>query len=95
MIRALPFALLLAGCGTTKIVQGAPIVTTVEVPVPVVAPCVPKSLASAPDYPDTNDALRAAPDAADRYRLLGAGRLLRSARLNELEGVVAGCPREN
>lgn len=86
-------ALLLAGCGTTVQERPQPIVTTVEVAVPVSSPCVPAKLGPKPDYPDTDAALRAAFDAAERYQLLAAGRPLREARLNELEPVVAGCPK--
>ncbi len=82
---------LLAGCASTP--DSEPRVVTVEVAVPVASPCVPASLGPAPEYPDTDEALRAAPDAASRYQLLGAGRLLRGARLNELEPVVARCPK--
>lgn len=83
----------LAGCKTVE--RERPIVTTIQVPVPVAAPCVPASLGAAPAYPDTDDALVAAPDAAVRYQLMGAGRKLRTGRLNELETVVAGCPKES
>lgn len=85
-------ALLLSGCGATRTIE-KPVITVVEKPVPVQSPCVPKTLGAAPDYPDTDDALRAAPDASERYRLLAQGRPLRVARLTELETVVAGCPR--
>jgi len=54
-------------------------------------PCVPRTLPPAPRYPDTDQALRAAPGAADRYQLMAAGRLQRQRRLEELERVVAGC----
>ena len=84
----LPLALL-AGCTTTQ-----PEIRTVTVNVPVPQPCVPATLQPAPDYPDTDTALRTARDPAERYLLLGAGRPLRVARLNELETVVAGCPKE-
>lgn len=53
--------------------------------------CVPKTLPGAPSYPDTDAALRAAAGAADRYQLLAAGRILRKARLEDLERVIAGC----
>lgn len=92
MRRMLLLVLLpLASCATTA----PPIerIVTVEVAVPVASPCVPASLATPPEYPDATEALRSAPDAASRYQLLGAGRLLRAARLNELEPIVAGCPK--
>lgn len=85
-------AVLLAGCATAPATPPERVVT-VEVAVPVPSPCVPANLGPAPEYPDTDEALRAAPDAATRYLLLGAGRLLRIARANEVEPVVAACPR--
>lgn len=77
---------ILAGCTSQS-----DAVRTVTVKVPVTAPCVPDSLPDAPAYPDTDGRLRAAPDAADRYRLLILGREVRIARLGVLEGVVAAC----
>ena len=53
--------------------------------------CVPRNLPPAPRYPDTDQALRSAAGAADRYQLLAAGRLLRQRRLEDLERVVAAC----
>ena len=53
--------------------------------------CVPRTLPRAPRYPDTDQALRGAGGAADRYQLLAAGRLARNRRLAELEQVVEGC----
>jgi len=80
---------LLCGCGTNT--PPPAVIRTVEVKVPVKQPCVPAGLDGAPSYPDTNDALLSAGDAAARYLLMGAGRALRIARLSELETVVAGC----
>jgi len=85
-------ALTLGACATTGAAP-EPRVVTVEVAVPVASPCVPAGLGATPEYPDTDEALRQAPDAATRYQLLAAGRPLRAARLGELEPVVAGCPR--
>lgn len=84
--------LVLTACATDGAVP-EPRVVTVEVAVPVSSPCVPAGLAQPPEYPDTDLALRTAPDAASRLLLFAAGRLLRAARLNELEPVVAGCPK--
>ena len=61
------------------------------VEVPVKQACVPKNLPRAPRYPDTDQALRDAGGAADRYQLMAAGRVLRERRLAELEKVVEGC----
>jgi len=80
---------LLSGCGHTP----RPEIRTVTVNVPVPQPCIPATLGDEPDYPDTDAALRAAVDAAERYLLIAAGRTLRIARNNELETAVAGCPK--
>ena len=85
-------AAFLSGCGTTQTPR--PEIRTVTVNVPVPQPCVPAELSPAPTYPDTDDALRAAPDAAERYRLVAAGRLLRITRNEILETVVKGCPQK-
>jgi hypothetical protein len=63
----------------------------IRTPAPVKEACVPKGLARAPKYPDTDAALREAGGAADRYQLMAAGRLLRQQRLTELEKVVDAC----
>ncbi|HVI34313.1 hypothetical protein [Phenylobacterium sp.] len=55
------------------------------------ASCVPRNLPPPPRYPDTDARLRAAGEAADRYQLLAAGRLLRMRRLAELERIVEAC----
>lgn len=60
-----------------------------RVPAPV--KCVPDDLGPPPAYPDTEQALRAAGGAADRYQLLAAGRILRDERLAKLEEVVKKC----
>lgn len=87
-------ALTLAGCTTTRTVD-RPVITTVEVPVPVASPCVPATLSPAPDYPDGSAAAPTGSTGPERYQNTLAGRLLRIARLNELETVVAGCPKES
>ena len=55
----------------------------VKVPVPV--PCVDKDFPKSPTFPDTVDALRAAPDHETFDRLMQAGWVLRDARLRALE----------
>jgi outer membrane protein TolC len=67
----------------------APIVKII--PPPPKTSCVPKALAHAPKYPDTDAALKDAGGAADRYQLMAAGRLLRMRRLAELEKTVDAC----
>jgi hypothetical protein len=99
IIAVIGGSMLLANCGggqrpqTPHIPQ--PIVTTAEIAVPVSSGCVPSSIGPAPTYPDTDAALKAAPDAARRYQLMAEGRPLRQARLNELEPVVTSCPKAN
>lgn len=80
-------AILLSGCAAD---QERP-VRTVTVRVPVQVECIPASLGEAPAYPDTDDALIGASDAAERYRLIAAGRKLRAARLGEIEPVIQIC----
>ena len=64
--------------------------TALRAPPPKVS-CVPRAFPKAPRYPDTDQALRAAGGAADRYQLLAAGRLARAKRLAELERIVDNC----
>jgi hypothetical protein len=86
-------ALSLTAC-TGHITPPEPIIKTVTVLVPGPAtPCVPKELGAPPSYVDTDAALRAAKDAAERLQLLFGGRMQRIARLNEVEPVVQSCPR--
>lgn len=84
--------LALGACTTAKTPE--PIVRTVTVNVPVPMPCVPKTLGPPPQYVDTDDKLRAARDAAERYQLVYAGRVQRNSRLGEIEPVIRSCPRE-
>jgi len=89
-----PLMLMAAACaGRTPPPKAEPVVVTQIVKVPIAAPCVPKTLGAAPQYIDTKEKLKAAADAAERLQLLYGGRAQREARLNELEPVVAGCPR--
>lgn len=88
----LPLLLAISACATTPPSRPEPQIVTVEVPVPVAQPCVPETLASPPTYPDTDAALAAASGPV-RLQLLWAGRVLRMARLGEVEPVVAACPR--
>lgn len=81
--------IVLAGCATTS--DREPVVRTVTVNKPVAVSCIPAALPTAPEYPDTDTALLDAPDAAERYRLVAAGRLLRNQRLAELESVFNSC----
>ncbi|WP_242136996.1 hypothetical protein [Sphingomonas sp. TREG-RG-20F-R18-01] len=94
-ILLLMAAIPLAACSTVPTVAPQPQVVIKEVVVPgPPSPCVPKNIGGPPVYQDSDTALRAAKDAAERYRLMAAARPLRMARLNELEPVVASCPKE-
>ena len=81
-------SLVLVGCGGKQV---EPEIRIVEVPVSVPVSCVPKNFPAKPMYPDSDDALKAAPDAAARYGLIAAGRVLRIQREAEVEPVLAGC----
>ncbi len=81
-------ALVLAGCATRR---PEPEIQTRTVEVPVIVRCIPPDLGAEPVYPDTDDALRNAADAAERYARIAAGRLLRMARQRETEAVIAAC----
>ena len=85
-MRALVLALvlLLAACGTTEVL------VPVEVLVPLPVPCE-AQVSPSPQYPDTDEALRAEPDLFERVKRLLAGRELRTAREAELERAVAVC----
>ena len=61
--------------------------------VPVRVSCIARDFPRAPQYPDTDAALRAAAGAADRYQLMAAGRMMRERRLAELERAVEACRR--
>jgi hypothetical protein len=91
MIRAaIPLAaLVLVSCGSN--VKPEPEIRIQRVEVPVAVACVPESLPGPREYPDTDEALRAATDAAVRVGLIVAGRELRTQRLAEVEPVIAGC----
>ena len=52
--------------------------------------CTP-AIGAAPAYPDTDAALKAAPDVFQRVRLLVAGRLERIAREAQLTAALGAC----
>jgi hypothetical protein len=81
-------ALALAGCASDP---KEPVVRTVEVKVPVAVACVPEGFPKAPEYPDSDKALKAAPGGAERYQLIQAGRILRVQRAAETEPMIEGC----
>lgn len=95
-MKKLSFLLLipLAACGARVTpVSAEPIVAPQPVAVAVTQPCVPEALTPPPIYVDSKEKLLAAQDAAERYQLVLGGRSQRIARLNELEPIIAGCPR--
>jgi len=65
-----------------------PSIQRVLTPVPVA--CDPE-IRPEPAWPDTDEALRRAPDLFSRVQLLVAGRLLRIARERELRAAVEAC----
>jgi hypothetical protein len=67
-----------------------PRIETVEVPVPIAVKCA-ADPGPTPTYPDSDAALRAAPNIFERTKLLLAGRKLRIGREGELEAAVSGC----
>ena len=81
-------SLVLVGCGGKQV---EPEIRIVEVPISVPVSCVPKNFPAKPLMPDSDEALKAAPDAAARYGLIAAGRVLRIQREAEVEPVLAGC----
>lgn len=82
---------LLAGCGATSKRPPEPMIVVKEVKVPVAVTCVPEKLGAEPNYVDTDEALRSAAGAEDRYQLIYAGRKQRIARAAEVEPVIKTC----
>lgn len=87
-IICLVACLALVGCATTS----EPTVRTVEVRVPIHAPCTATPPAE-PDFADTDDALRQAPNHIERVKLLLIGRLQRIAHDAELHAYAQACAR--
>lgn len=89
LLAPLLLCVAVTGCATTPTPE--PVVETIEVAVPVPVSCVPENLGEPETYSDTDEALVAADDGAERYRLLAIGRSQRNDRLGALETVVRGC----
>jgi hypothetical protein len=85
MIAALALAGVLTGCATP---QNRIVVQEVKVPVPV--PCVAK-IPEAPIYPDSDEAIKSAPDLFSLATLYRAGRGVRIAREAGLVEVLKSC----
>jgi hypothetical protein len=83
---AIAAASVLSACASAPDV--APSNRTVEIPVPVRCE---SGLGPEPAWPDTDQALRSAPDLFARVQLLAAGRLLRMARDRELSAALKAC----
>jgi hypothetical protein len=79
-------ALSLTACATTS----EPRVVTRDVLIPVRAPCTATPPAE-PDFADTDDALRQAPNHVERVRLLVVGRLQRISHDAELHAFAQAC----
>ena len=79
--------LALAACATTP---PAPQIVTKTVQVAVPVACKP-AIGDTPAYPDTDAALKAAPDVFYRVSLLVAGRLERIAREAQLDAALGAC----
>jgi hypothetical protein len=86
-ILILAASVALAACETPG---RTPPLEIIEVPIPMTVKCAEK-LGPAPAYPDTPEALRAAPNIFERTKLLLRGRALRDARAAELTAAIAGC----
>ena len=87
-LAAFGLAVLLSSCTTTP---SEPVVKIVTVNVPVPVPCIRDPLVPSPAYPDTPEALRAAPELSDFMKILDAGARLRDQRIAYLEGIAAKC----
>lgn len=87
MIFVAPLAL--AACAGRTPTPAEPIITTQIVKVPVPLHCDAK--VESQDYPDTDAALRSAPDILERVKLLMAGRTLRMTHEIALEAALAAC----
>lgn len=89
LAAAVAASLALSACATTGS-DPEPIIQTVEVKVPVPVQCTP-NLGPDPEYPDTAEAIRAAPNVAARAQLYAAGRLMREQREREYKAALAEC----
>ena len=85
---ALTACALISGCAHNS----EPTVRTVEVFVPVHAPCEATAPVE-PDWADTDEKLRDAPDHVARVRALVIGRLQRVAHDQELHAFANACAR--
>lgn len=83
-------ALALAACGTPPKPEPQIVIQRVEVPVPVKCNAA-AALGPEPSYPDTAEAIRAAPSLFERVQLLLAGRVQRIQRDAEKSAALSAC----
>jgi hypothetical protein len=88
VIRSFLFLLLIAISCSLSACASAPATKTVDIP--VAASCA-VMIDPRPAFPDTHDAINAAENIEARVNLILAGRLLRDARIDELEAALSGC----
>lgn len=85
-------ASLVGACGSTKpAATPEPIVQVHTVAYPVAQSCVPETVVARPDYPDTRQAIAAAPEPADVEKILYAGIKVRDRYIADLETIVSDC----
>lgn len=83
---------LAGGCATTPSEPSEPQVRTVTVYVPQPVPCPALAqLGEEPEYPDTDEAIRAAENMAELALMYATGRKLRVQRLKEYEATAVAC----
>jgi hypothetical protein len=87
---ALMFICILCVYGCAAPVQ--PPLPPITIKVPVAVACIKDhSALAAPNFPDTDAALKAAPNVFERVKLIVSGRLLRMAYEVKLEAALSGC----
>lgn len=79
-------SLFLTACASTP----EPRIITKEVRIPVAIKCAADPGAD-PQYADTPESLKAAPDIFAKVQLILAGRAQRNARITELTAAISGC----
>lgn len=93
-IAAAVICVALAGCAHDIPATSEPIMETHDVAVAVQVPCLKKIedvTAKRPTFPDTTEALQAAPDIYEATKLYKAGRKLRIGWESLLEEALAAC----
>ena len=88
ILAAVLACLALAGCGAVGVAPPKIVIQIEKVPTPAACDA---HLGPAPAYPDTDAAIKAAPNVAERARLYAAGRKMRLSRQAETEAALAKC----